>query len=87
MTRAHHVVSNEDSGGWDVRAEGEFEPIRHFREKEKAVEFARELSAVEQTELVIHDLHGCADWKDSHRPNPPWRHGRRSEPCADGCET
>ncbi|MBI5439730.1 MAG: DUF2188 domain-containing protein [Deltaproteobacteria bacterium] len=55
MARAHHVVPNAQDGGWDVKAEGEFEPIRHFRRKEDAVDFARGLSRIEMAELIVHD--------------------------------
>jgi hypothetical protein len=49
------VVPNARDGGWDVKAEGEFEPIRHFRRKEAAVEFAERLGAIERAEVVVHE--------------------------------
>jgi hypothetical protein len=65
MARAHHVVPNHLEGGWDVKAEGEFEAIRHFRSKDRAVEFARDLSRIEAAALVIHDGAGTVERAES----------------------
>ncbi|MBI5445413.1 MAG: DUF2188 domain-containing protein [Deltaproteobacteria bacterium] len=65
--RAHHVVPNHETGGWDVKAEGHLEPIRHFGIKEQAVDFARDLSRTEHTELLIHDKQGRIEERDSYR--------------------
>jgi hypothetical protein len=73
--RAHHVVPNWEWGGWDVKAEGISEPIRHFGIKEQAVDFARDLSRTEHTELVIHDKRGRIEERDSHGYDPRWRQG------------
>lgn len=54
MTRVHHVIPNPE-GGWAVLAEGEFEPVRRFRTKETAIEFAERLSRIENATLVVHD--------------------------------
>jgi hypothetical protein len=62
MQRIHYVVPARD-GGWDVRQEGEFERIRHYEQKEQAVEFARRLSELEETELVIEDESGDVESK------------------------
>lgn len=58
-----------------MKAEGISEPIRHFGIKEQAVDFARDLSRTEHTELVIHDKRGRIEAKDSHGHDPRRRHG------------
>jgi hypothetical protein len=72
MHRAHHVVPNAE-GGWDVKQEGEFEVVRHFREKARAIGFARDLSRIEHTELVVYDEDGNIEEKDLYGPDPAWR--------------
>ena len=49
------------------------EPLRHFRTKEEAVDFARDVSRRDETELVIHNEQGRIIESDSHGndPNPP----------------
>jgi len=65
----HHVVPSSD-GGWDVLKGGSAGVLGHFATKEQAVEFAREVSRNERTELVIHNRDGRIGSSDSHGNDP-----------------
>lgn len=68
---SHHVVSNPD-GGWNVkRGEGD-RGSGHFDTKQEAVDYGRQLSRNQETELHIHNKDGRSQ-SDSHGrdPNPP----------------
>jgi hypothetical protein len=68
----HHVVPHS-SGGWDVRRGGAERASGHFERKQQAVDFGREVSRNQQTELRIHNQNGRIAKSDSHGgdPNPP----------------
>lgn len=69
---SHHVVPNPD-GGWDVRRGGADRASGHFDTKQEAVDYGREVSRNQGTELRIHNRDGRIGGSDSHGrdPNPP----------------
>lgn len=72
IKRSNHVVPSKSSG-WSVKKSGSSRASRNFETKDKAVEYARELSKSEKTELYIHKQNGMIQNKDSYGkdPNPP----------------
>jgi hypothetical protein len=68
----HHVLPNP-GGGWDVRRGGADRSSGHFGTKQEAVDYGREVSRNQQTELRIHNRDGRIGQSDSHGhdPNPP----------------
>jgi hypothetical protein len=68
----HHVVPDPD-GGWNVRRGGADRASGHFDTKQEAVDFGREVSRNQQTELRIHNRDGRIAQSDSHGhdPDPP----------------
>ncbi len=68
----HHVVSNPD-GGWDVKRGGGERASGHFDTKQDAVDYGRQVSRNQETELRIHNKDGRIGQSDSHGrdPNPP----------------
>jgi hypothetical protein len=69
MTKSHHVVHNPN-GGWDVKVGGGERAIKHFDNKQPAVNLARQISQNQDSELVIHNMNGQIGHKDSHGHDP-----------------
>ena len=69
---SHHVVPH-NGGGWDVRRGGADRISGHFETKKEAVDYGRQVSRSQQTELRIHNQDGKISESDSHGrdPNPP----------------
>jgi hypothetical protein len=65
MSNTRHVVPNPD-GGWDSKKGGAERASKHFDKKQDAVDYSRELSKKQKTELVIHKKDGKIQRKDSH---------------------
>ena len=70
--KSHHVVPDLN-GGWNVRKGGSDRASKHFDKQEDAIDWAREVSRNQRSELVIHRRDGTIRQKDSHGrdPNPP----------------
>lgn len=68
----HHVVPNP-VGGWDVKRGGADRSSGHFDRKDQAVDYGRQVSQNQRTELRIHNKDGRISQSDSHGndPNPP----------------
>ena len=68
----HHVVHNPN-GGWDVKRGGGQRVLGHFDTKQDAVDYGRQVSRNQETELRIHNKDGRIGQSDSHGrdPNPP----------------
>lgn len=68
----HHVVPNS-GGGWDVKRGGAERSSGHFDRKDQAVDYGRQVSQNQRTELRIHNKDGRIAQSDSHGgdPNPP----------------
>ncbi|WP_201333043.1 DUF2188 domain-containing protein [Nitratiruptor sp. YY09-18] len=69
MAKQHHVVPNGDNG-WCVKTDNAKKASRCFLHKKDAVNYARELSRKQKTELVIHNKDGKIAQKDSHGNDP-----------------
>lgn len=69
VRKTHHVVPNSD-GGWDVKKGGGTRSIKHFDKKQDAVDYARNISRNQESELVIHKKDGTIQNPDSHGGDP-----------------
>lgn len=69
--KSNHVVPS--SSGWAVKKSGSVRASKTFETKESAVNYGRELSKNERTELYIHKKNGMIQNKNSfgNDPNPP----------------
>lgn len=67
--KSHHVVPSP-SGGWSVRKTGAQRVSRHFENKADAVDWGRNRSRNEGSELVIHRRDGTIQQRDSHGSDP-----------------
>jgi len=69
----HHVVPRNGGNGWDVKRGGADRASGHFDTKQQAVDFGRQVSRSQQTELRIHNQDGRFAQSDRHGrdPNPP----------------
>ena len=72
MGKNQHVVPSRN-GGWDVKGEGNSRASKHFDKKQAAIDYGRETSRNQKSELVIHNKDGRIAQKDSHGhdPHPP----------------
>lgn len=70
--KTHHVVPSKQ-GGWNVKRGGAERAAGHFDTKREAVDYGRQVSRNQETELRIHNLYGRIGQSDSHGrdPNPP----------------
>ncbi|MDD4687710.1 MAG: DUF2188 domain-containing protein [Candidatus Cloacimonetes bacterium] len=69
MLKNHHVVPSQ-KGGWDVKRENSEKASGHFDTKREAIDYARQVSRNQKTELVIHNKDGKISKKDSHGNDP-----------------
>lgn len=69
--KSNHVVPS--SSGWSVKKSGAERASRTFATKDKAVQYGRELSRNEKTELFVHKSNGMIQNRNSYGndPNPP----------------
>ncbi len=70
MKKSIHVVPNEEKGGWDIKQSGGQKSSGHFDIKKDAVDRARDISRIQDGELVIHNKDGKIGQKDSHGNDP-----------------
>ena len=72
MGKNQHVVPSKNNG-WDVKGEGNTKATKHFDTKKAAIDYAREISNNQKSELSIHNKDGRISQKDSHAPDshPP----------------
>jgi type IV secretory pathway TrbL component len=73
--KSQHVVP-DPKGGWVVKKGGSERASKHFERQQDAIDWARQLSKKQQTELVIHGRDGTIRQKDSYGrdPLPPEDH-------------
>lgn len=69
MSNTRHVVP-DPNGGWNSKKGGAERASKHFDNKKDAVDYSRELSKRQKTELVIHKKNGKIQKKDSHGNDP-----------------
>jgi hypothetical protein len=69
--KSNHVVPS--SSGWAVKKSGADRASKVFETKDKAVDYGRELSKSEKTELFIHKSNGMIQNRNSYGndPHPP----------------
>jgi len=67
--KTHHVVSNPNSG-WNLKKGGGKKSIKHFETKQEAINYGREVSRNQNSELVIHGQDGKIQNSDSHGNDP-----------------
>ena len=65
MGKNQHVVPSKNNG-WNVRGEGNTRVTKHFNIKKDAVDYPRQISRNQKSELVIHNKDGKIAQKDSH---------------------
>ena len=70
MRKEHHVVPNNDRGGWDVIKNGAQRASGHYETKQQAVDAGRTMSRNQNTELVTHLRDGKIQNPDSHGNDP-----------------
>ena len=72
MSKNQHVVPSK-KGGWDVKGDGNSKATKHFDTKQPAIDYGRQTSRNQKSELVIHNKDGRIAKKDSHGhdPHPP----------------
>ncbi len=70
--KERHVVPNPD-GGWDSKREKAQRASKHFETKKEAMDWSRQKSRSEGSELIPHRKDGRIQNPDSHGndPNPP----------------
>lgn len=69
MAKEHHVVPNEENG-WCVKTDNAKKASKCFTTKKDAIDYGREVSKNQETELVIHNKDGKISQKDSHGNDP-----------------
>lgn len=70
--KERHVVPNPN-GGWDSKRENAERSSKHFETKKEAMEWSREKSKEEKSELIPHGKDGKIQNPNSYGndPNPP----------------
>jgi hypothetical protein len=68
MSKNQHVVRRED--GWAVRGENNSRDTSHHRTQSHAIDAARDIAWNQQSEVVIHDIHGRIRDRDSYGNDP-----------------
>ena len=66
--KEHHVVPKD--GGWSVKKGGGVKSIKDFDRKQEAVDYARDISRNQESELIIHRKDGTIQNSDSHGNDP-----------------
>ena len=72
--KERHVVPNSDKGGWDSKRENAERSSKHFETKKEAMDWSREKSKQEKSELISHGKDGKIQNPNSHGndPVPPY---------------
>ncbi len=70
MSRKTHHVMPANGGGWNVKKGGAQKASRHFDRKTEALEYGREVSRNQSSELIIHGKDGKIQQADSHGNDP-----------------
>ena len=69
MGKNQHVVPSKNNG-WIVKGEGNTKATKRFDTKKPAIDYARNISKNQKSELVIHNKDGRIAQKDSHGHDP-----------------
>lgn len=70
MSRSNHVVSSKLKGGWAVRKYGSSRASKNFETKADAINYAKQISKSERTELYIHKKDGTIQNRNSYGNDP-----------------
>lgn len=68
--QSNHVVPSSEKGGWAVKKSGSARTSKSFNTKAEAVEYGRQLSKTEKTELFIHRMDGTIQDRNSYGNDP-----------------
>ena len=68
--QTHHVVPGGSGGGWNIKKGGAARASKHFAIKATAIDYARQISVNQQSELLIHGKEGRIQRSDSHGQDP-----------------
>lgn len=73
MRKSNHVIPSSERGGWAVKKSGSTRITRSFDRKDEAINFGREISRKQETELFIHKRDGRIQERNSYAkdPHPP----------------
>jgi len=67
---SHHILPHGE--GWAVKKGGATRASRVFETKKEAVDYGREVSRRQRSELVLHDREGSIRNSDSHGNDPEY---------------
>ena len=67
---SHHILPHGE--GWAVKKGGATRASRVFETKKEAVDYGREVSRRQRSELVLHDREGSIRGSDSHGNDPEY---------------
>ncbi len=70
MPRDTHRITPNPNGGWDLNRDNGKRVVRHFDNKEVAVDKSRVISRNQKTEFVVHKKDGEIQFADSHGNDP-----------------
>ncbi|WOK08412.1 DUF2188 domain-containing protein [Imperialibacter roseus] len=68
--KSNHVVPSTQKGGWAVKKSGSAKSSKSFDNKVKAVEYGKQLSKKEHSELFIHRKDGTIQNRNSYGNDP-----------------
>ncbi|NMC35211.1 MAG: DUF2188 domain-containing protein [Veillonellaceae bacterium] len=68
--RKTHHVAPDSQGGWNVKRGGAERVSKHFDTKKDAVDYGRQVSNNQNSELIIHGKDGRIQQSDSHGNDP-----------------
>lgn len=68
-----HIVAHDPNGGWNSLRAGSDKIIKHFDRKQDCIDYTRQISKNQGTELRIQNRDGKFGSADSHGndPHPP----------------
>ena len=70
MGKSHHVAPSKSGEGWQVKKSGAERASKTFDTKKQAVDYGREVSRNQKSELFIHNSDGKIASRDSHGNDP-----------------
>lgn len=68
--KSNHVIPSPKKNGWAVKKSGSAKVSRSFETKAKAVEYGKQISRREKTELYIHRKDGTIQNRNSYGNDP-----------------
>lgn len=68
--KSNHVIPSAQKGGWAVKKSGSSRLSKSFKTKSQAIEYGRQLSKKEHTELFIHRKDGTIQNRNSYGKDP-----------------